>query len=176
MPTTSDLLRELADRQDRIEHERKGYHESKGFDDTGCVTPSVTPDICGIVDSRNGWIEDGETDEQQAWALAADTLGEVLRFLAQAKTIHSAGLRTFALIFAVRPDLLADSWSNMSEFARDFEISRQSVSKYGGFLAKLAPAFQHGSLHRGVKSRELSRVKAIRTHVKKGHRIHGRKQ
>lgn len=127
MASTAELSKFAAEMDERCEHERKGYHESKGFDDTGCVTPSVTPDICGIVDARNGWIEPGErADRGDAWEVMAEVFGRILRFLAKARTIDEAGQRAWVAIAVFRPSLLPKGYRKPGDYHRYYALKRTS--------------------------------------------------
>lgn len=151
-----------------------GHHgdPGRGFDKLGNPIASVTPDICAIVDERNGWLTEQEIAEaprNRRYADAAELLSGVLRYLASSADIHSMGIRGWALVLSVRPDLAPEQ--TQMRLARKFGLTRQAISKYVREIFALGNGiFRHGDNIRGSNYRAGARRQAVAYHERVGHR------
>lgn len=135
---------------------------SLGFEGNQLVG-TVCPDLAGMIDQANGWWDAkdlSESERLQRYQDAADVLHPLLCYLMSGKTVHSVGLRCISLCMAVRPEL--GGFENVTAAARHFQITKQALSKYTGYLFELCGGlFQHKNAMHGTARRALKREQAI---------------
>jgi hypothetical protein len=141
------------------------------------ITATAKPVPAEEIDRRNGWVEPGEIAlTAPDFKDPADALALLLRWLAAGPlTLKTAGLRTFAVLLALRSDLLPPDANNGSTLAKRLGVTRAALSQRVAGIFKLANGkFSRGQCCKPAVVRERNRQAALRHHRAAGHRVGGK--
>ncbi|MEI8040841.1 MAG: hypothetical protein WCL11_05500 [Verrucomicrobiota bacterium] len=125
------------------------------------------------IDERLGWSApagDGETEMRKA----ADLLGVIAAWFAASGTIHSAGLRAFALAALLKPDMLPGA--SVTGLAKTLGCTKQGISKYIRELRRMSGDVFVSPQCRDARSSRARQLATIAQHRRRGHQIHALKQ
>lgn len=150
--------------------QRNGHHKdygSVGYENDEKVLIAAPPSA-EEHDQRLG-LAPPITDRQTGLQIAAEFLGEIATWFGQSTSIHSAGLRAYAVALVLRPDVLPDQ--SATGMARELGVTKQALSKYVSELVLMGEGCFHFAGLRGKADREQRRKLAIAYHRRAGHAI-----
>jgi hypothetical protein len=150
--------------------QRNGYHKDYGgiaYENDGKVL-TIPPPTAEEHDVRLG-LAPIVSDRQTALQCAADYLGEIAAWFAESNSIHSAGLRAYALALLLKPDMLPEQ--SATGLARELGVTKQAISKYVSHLVWLGKCNFHAAGIHGKAFREKRSKLSIAYHVRVGHAV-----
>jgi len=161
---------------------RAGFHAQHletGLDDEGRIEP-ITEFDHGEIDRRLGWQEPkppAEVRRDRRFEDAAELLSELLRFFAESGSAAAAGLRAFALVAAVRPDLLPARARSLSRLAGSLGVTRAALSKYVAKIYRIGHGiFSKQAICRPASVRDAARRSALAYHARRQQALQARKR
>lgn len=153
---------------------RQGHHKARedGIA-TECGSTVVTCDFpYDEIDQRLGNVEPVAPRDKQ-FHDAADLLEAIAVWLADAKTISSAGLRAVALAWVLRPRAFEEG--SLWAVAKRLGCTRQGLQKYTAQIHYMSHGLFTSGTMRLPEFREERRKMAIDCHKRKGHKLRRKK-
>ena len=149
---------------------RKGHHKDYGDValENGEKVLSTDQPTADEIDQRLG-LAPPATDRQTQLQVAAEFLGEIAAWFAGSNSLHSAGMRAFALALLLKPDMLPDQ--SATGMALHLGCTKQALSKYISQLVLMGEGCFHFAGVRGRAARERQSKISIAYHLRAGHAV-----